>query len=70
MELTHRRFKSDSNSTIGLLSIDCMFECFVCEDEYRSVKVKGETRIPAGRYEIKLREVTTPKPQKYRNKDN
>ena len=31
------------------------FTCETLEDEYREVKVEGETRIPAGTYEIKLR---------------
>jgi len=29
--------------------------CHLLEDEHRDVKVAGETRIPAGRYQIKLR---------------
>ena len=29
--------------------------CYTLEDEYRKVKVKKETRIPAGTYELKLR---------------
>lgn len=32
------------------------FLCATIEDEHRSNKVPGETRIPAGRYEILLRE--------------
>lgn len=32
------------------------FLCFGLEDEYREVKVANETRIPAGRYRILLRE--------------
>ena len=31
------------------------FECFTLEDEHRTVKVYGETRIPAGKYKLKLR---------------
>jgi hypothetical protein len=32
------------------------FKCFVVEDQWqRGPKVPGETRIPAGRYELKLR---------------
>lgn len=31
------------------------FKAFTLEDERRDVKVPGETRIPAGEYEIKLR---------------
>ena len=30
---------------------------FTLEDEYRAVKVHGETRIPAGRYELRIRKV-------------
>lgn len=29
--------------------------CYTLEDEYQALKVKGETRIPAGVYEIKFR---------------
>jgi hypothetical protein len=31
------------------------FQCFTLEDEARTVKVFGETRIPAGRYTIKIK---------------
>jgi hypothetical protein len=31
------------------------FLCYTLEDEHRVLKVKGETRIPEGRYQIKLR---------------
>ena len=33
------------------------FLCFTLEDEGRTRKVKGETRVPAGTYELKLRTV-------------
>jgi hypothetical protein len=33
------------------------FLCYTIEDEYRSAKVQGETRVPAGTYKIKLRTV-------------
>jgi len=58
MELEVLRFSSQKDSTLGILSDitnDRKFMCFTLEDEYRTLKVKGETRIPAGRYEIKLR---------------
>ena len=29
--------------------------CYTLEDEFREVKVSGETRIPAGTYELKIR---------------
>jgi len=57
------RFQSGKDATLGALfaltelpaATEPSFRCFTCEDESRPVKVKGETRIPAGRYEIKLR---------------
>lgn len=55
MILTLHRFASLPESTIGALSIDGRFCAFTLEDEFRVLKVPGETRIPAGTYEIKLR---------------
>lgn len=39
-------------STIGDLSVNGVFECFTLEDKVRPVKIKGETAIPAGTYEV------------------
>lgn len=58
MELEVLRFSSQEDSTLGLLfnnSNGREFLCFTLEDEYRTKKVYGETRIPAGRYRVKLR---------------
>jgi len=55
IELWMERIVSDDDSTIGTLLMDGAFAGFTCEDEFRLVKVPKETRIPAGRYEIKLR---------------
>ena len=59
MELTLHRFNKGTNSTIGLLFIGKgsakYFHSFTLEDEHRNIKVMNETRIPAGRYQIKLR---------------
>lgn len=41
-----------ANSTIGELSVNGVFECFTLEDKVRPVKLKGETAIPAGTYEV------------------
>ena len=43
------------NHTGGVLIIDGLEKCRILEDEKRAKKVMGETRIPAGRYELKLR---------------
>jgi len=48
------RFYSDCNSTLGVLNVNGL-TVFTCEDEYRECKIKGETRIPAGRYKVELR---------------
>lgn len=42
------------NSTIGELSVDGKWECFVIEDNYPTpwVKTPGKTAIPVGKYEV------------------
>ena len=50
-----KRFHSTSDFTIGQLYLDGKQIGYTCEDERRENKVMHETRIPAGRYEIKLR---------------
>ncbi len=41
--------------TVSRLLVDGRFECFTLEDEARTEKVHGETRIPAGRFRVQLR---------------
>jgi len=55
MKITVERIASDDDSTVSLILIDGRFQCFGLEDEYRELKVSGETRIPAGLYQIALR---------------
>ena len=57
LNLIQIRYDSGSDSTLSILGIPAEkeFLCYILEDEHRDVKVAGETRIPAGRYEIKLR---------------
>lgn len=59
MKLTVVRFFDNGKATSGLMFIDEKFECYTLEDEYRSVKVMGETRIPEGEYVLGLRTVGT-----------
>ena len=49
------RYWSDEDCTLGKLYVDGKFFCYTLEDEYRKIKVKGETRIPAGTYKVALR---------------
>ena len=52
MEITLHREPSNAQSTLGRLDVDGIFECFTCEDIVRPVKIKGETAIPAGCYQV------------------
>lgn len=52
MELILTRKQYTTRSTIGELSIDRKFECYVLEDPVRPEKIKTETAIPAGTYDI------------------
>ena len=45
-----------------------LFQGYVLEDEFRPSKVKGETRIPAGKYEIVIQQDETPKTKQYQAK--
>lgn len=68
MNLHLLRTSEGKESTLGQLYIDHEPECFTLEDQFQKEKVKGETRIPNGRYKIELREVVTPMTERYRKK--
>lgn len=56
MKLEVLRFADNGDTTMGILMVDGIFECFTIEDqEQKGAKVKGETRVPNGTYDIKLR---------------
>lgn len=61
MKLLLLRYSSRENSTLGIISTVISgvtsFFSYTLEDEYREYKKPGATRIPAGEYEIKLRNV-------------
>jgi len=58
-ELLLVRSKSNQISTVGvlykMLDVGTVFDCFTLEDGHKETKVKGKTRIPAGRYPIIMR---------------
>jgi hypothetical protein len=54
MILNLNRYKSDEHTTLGKLSIEDQFECYALEDAYHKEKIYGVTRIPEGKYEVKL----------------
>jgi hypothetical protein len=50
------RFADDGETTLGILLVDGVFECFTVEDqEQKGAKVMHETRVPNGTYDVKLR---------------
>ena len=59
MKLEVLRFSSEADSTNGLLfeitDIGRKFLSYTLEDEARALKVRGETRVPAGIYKVELR---------------
>ena len=59
MKLLCLRYNLSLDSTNGMLFYEGVagydFLCYTLEDEYRKEKIKGETMIPYGVYEIKYR---------------
>tara|TARA_R110000824_G_scaffold80978_4_gene203440 strand:- start:67 stop:654 length:588 start_codon:yes stop_codon:yes gene_type:complete len=58
MSLEVLRYSTNEDSTLGMLfdtSNKRKFLCYTLEDEKREVKLRYETRIPAGEYEISFR---------------
>lgn len=67
MNFILRRLKNNGDTSIGSMT-DGFYKAHTLEDEPRAIKVKGETRIQAGTYEIKERKVLSPLTEKYRNR--
>ena len=63
----HRLYRIHSSpfDTIGIWKRGIALLCFTIEDERRDVKVRGETRIPAGLYRLTLEHSPkfSPRPQ-------
>lgn len=62
------RYSSQADDTQGVLR-NALFNylAYTIEDEFRLKKVRGETRIPAGKYRLGIRQEVTPLTQKYLN---
>jgi hypothetical protein len=54
-----RYFGGDDKCTIGVLLLDQRALSFTLEDQFRTEKLKGRTRIPAGLYELELKKIGT-----------
>lgn len=76
MNFILQRFSDNRDTTLGLLfkkitdasGERLQFTSYTLEDEYRDKKQAGDTRIPAGFYEIAIRKEETPMTLKYRTK--
>lgn len=69
MNIELLRLDNNEKSARGAIYIDGVLQCWTIEDPIRKEKIKAETGIPAGTYEIKFRdEPDSPKNQRYRNK--
>jgi len=64
--LIHKRMYHDDNHTMGFIIFDNGKINYILEDTKRDIKVAGETRIPAGLYEIKQRKEESRLTMKYR----
>ena len=60
MRLKVLRFSSEKDSSNGLMFMEdndgLHFLCYTLEDESREDKIMKETRVPAGKYNVKLRD--------------
>ena len=61
------RYTDDGKSTLSLLFYNNKFFCYALEDTFHPVKIPGETRIPAGTYQLGFNKSVTPLTQKYRD---
>jgi Family of unknown function (DUF5675) len=52
MQITVRRQVFTEQSTVGQMFINGKFECFTLEDRVRPAKIKSETAISAGTYQL------------------
>lgn len=54
MNITLERYDIGPEDVIGNFYINGVLQCKTLEDQYREIKVKGDTCIPEGTYEVKL----------------
>lgn len=57
MRLHVQLIAETENSSLSVMTLAGEFLCFVLEDGYRPEKVRAETRIPPGIYELKKRTI-------------
>lgn len=57
MQIKVQRVLSNKEETLGIMYLNGVPFCWTLEDQKQIKKVMGETRIPEGEYEVKLRTV-------------
>lgn len=67
MIIEMHRYIQGTEWTLSKVSCNGL-ECYGLEDEKRKIKVKGETAIPAGKYEVKFRMELSDKTLHYRKR--
>lgn len=67
-ELYLRRYSDNGESTLSTMFWGMEFLNHSIEDGFNAVKIKGRTRIPAGRYKLVIRKILSPKTKNYRKK--
>lgn len=76
MNFILQRFSDNRKSTLGILlkklqhgeAMKTILQCYTLEDESREAKISGETRIPAGKYDLVINKADTPLTLRYRAK--
>jgi hypothetical protein len=68
LTLTLLRYTDDGETTLGMLFINDQYLCLTLEDAHHEEKVPGETRIPAGIYNITFREAESDLTKRYRER--
>jgi len=64
--ITVLRYSDDGTTTVGLLYLNGFFYCYTLEDTHRDIKMAGQTRIPAGKYNLDFVRHDTKLTLKYR----
>ena len=72
MELLVKRISSGVEATLGVMhdtsGLAAKFLNYTLEDQHNEPKIPGETRIPAGRYQVILRTEDSPMNARYGNR--
>lgn len=68
LQLMLLRYVDDGQTTLGMLFVDNRYFSMTLEDTYHETKIKGQTRIPAGTYEIRFQSALTDLTKKYRER--